>query len=74
MTWEIYKQSQLVCPVVHFTTDFSLTIQSWWKFDAAPIKFAVKWSLRNYVNDLSDGLPWHVGNFVAISYPTIELL
>ena len=36
----------------HFTNDFSITIQMWWKFHFALIQVLIKWSLQNLARQL----------------------
>ena len=57
----------------HFTNDFSITIQMWWKFHFALIQVLIKWSLQNLAHGTTAGLSWHVPNFVAIWSTVIEL-
>ena len=45
----------------------------WWKFHSALIQVVVRWSLWNSVHDMTALLSWHVQNFVATWYPTMEL-
>ena len=52
---------------------FSIAIQIWWKFHSALIQIIVKWSLWNLAHGTEDVLLWHVQNFVAIWYHTMEL-
>ena len=55
----------------HFTNDFSIVIR--WKFHSALIRVVVKWLLWNFAQGTTAVLSWHVQNFVAIWYPTMEL-
>ena len=57
----------------HFTNNFSITIQMWWKFHFALIQVLIKWSLQNFAHDTTAGLSWHVHNFVVICSTVIEL-
>ena len=57
----------------HFTNNFSITIQMWWKFHFALIQILMKWSLQNLAHGTTAELSWHVPNFVAIWSPVIEL-
>ena len=57
------------CPGAHFTNNFSITIQMWWKFHLALIQVLIKWSLQNLAHGQ---LSWHVPNFVAIWSTVIE--
>ena len=50
----------------HFTNNFSITIQMWWKFHFALIQILTKWSLQYLAHDTTAELSWHVPNFVAI--------
>ena len=56
----------------HFTNNFSITIQMWWKFHFAPIQILIKWSLQYLAHGTTAGLSWHVPNFVAIWSSVIE--
>ena len=49
----------------HFINDFAIAIQIRWKFPSASIQL-----LENYATAV---LPWHLQNFKAIWYPTMEL-
>ena len=62
-----------MCSGAHFTNNFSITIQMWWKFHFAPIQILIKWSLQYLAHGTTAGLSWHVPNFVAIWSPVIEL-
>ena len=57
----------------HFTNNFSITIQKWWKFHFALIQILIKWSLQNLAHGTTAGLSWHVPNFVVIWSPLIKL-
>ena len=57
----------------HFTNNFSITIQMWWKFHFALIQILIKWSLQYLAHGTTAGLSWHVLNFVAIWSSVIEL-
>ena len=57
----------------HFTNDFSITIQMWWKFHFALIQILIKWSLQYLAHGTTAGLSWHVPNFVAMWSSVIEL-
>ena len=60
-------------PGAHFTNNFSITIQMWWKFHFALIQALIKWSLQNLAHGTTAGLSWHVQNFVSIWSTVIEL-
>ena len=60
-------------PGAHFTNDFSITIQMWWKFHFALIQVLIKWSLQNLAHGTTAELSWRVPNFVAIWSTVIEL-
>ena len=60
-------------PGAHFTNNFSITIQMWWKFHFALIQILKKWSLQYLAHGTTAGLSWHVPNFVAIWSSVIEL-
>ena len=62
-----------IYPGAHFTNNFSITIQMWWKFHFALILALIKWSLQNVAHGTTAGLSWHVPNFVAIWSTVIEL-
>ena len=47
----------------HFTNNFSITIQMWWKFHFALIQILIKWSLQYLAHGTTAGLSWHVPNF-----------
>ena len=57
----------------HFTNNFSITIQMWWKFHFALIQILIKWSLQYLAHGTTAGLSWHVPNFVAMWSSVIEL-
>ena len=65
-----HQLNLLVCSIIttgaHFTNNFSITIQMWWKFNFALIQILKKWSLQYLAHDTTAGLSWHVTNFVAI--------
>ena len=69
-TWHLYIS---MGPGAHFTNNFSITIQMWWKFYFALIQILIKWSLQYLAHGTTAGLSWHVPNFVAIWSPVIEL-
>ena len=61
----------------HFTYNFSITIQMWWKFHCTLMHILTKWSLQNFAHGTTAVLWWHVHNFVAIWWSgdmVIELL
>ena len=60
-------------PGAHFTNNFSITIQLWWKFHFALIQKLIKWSLQYLAHGTTAGLSWRVPNFVAIWSPVLEL-
>ena len=51
----------------HFTNDFSITIQMWWKFHFALIQILIHGSLQNLAHGTTAGLSCHVPNIVAIT-------
>ena len=57
---------------VHFTNNFSITIQMWWKFHFALIPILIKWSLHYLAHGTTAGLSWHMPNFVVIWLSVIE--
>ena len=57
----------------HFTNDFSITIQMWWKFHFALIQILIKWSLQYLAHGTTAGLSWHVPHVVAIWSSAVEL-
>ena len=57
----------------HFTNNFSITIQMWWKLNFALIQVLIQWSLQNLAHGTTAGLSCHVPNFVAIWSTVIEL-
>ena len=59
-------------PGAHFTNNFAITIQMWWKFHFALIQVLIKWSLQNLAHGTTAWLSWHVPNFVAIWSIVIE--
>ena len=60
-------------PGAHFTNNFSITFQMWWKFHFALIKILIKWSLQYLAHGTTAGLSWHVPNVVAIWSSVVEL-
>ena len=71
--WQSVVQRATAGPGAHFTNNFSITIQMWWKFHFAPIQILIKWSLQYLAHGTTAGLSWHVPNFVAIWSSVIEL-
>ena len=69
----LFLVTLLFVPGAHFTNNFSITIQMWWKFHFALIQILIKWSLQYLAHGTTAGLSWHVPNFVAIWSPVIEL-
>ena len=61
------------CAGAHFTNNFSITIQMWWKFNFALIQIQIKWSLQNFAHDTTAVLSWQVQDFVAILSAAIKL-
>ena len=51
----------------HFTNDFSITIQIWWKFHLALIQLLVIISQQNLAHATTAQLSCHVPNIVAIT-------
>ena len=71
---ELKKFSWSYCmPEVHFTNDFSIVIQTRWKFHSALIQVVVKQSLWNFGCGTTTMLSWHVQNFVVIWYIKMKL-
>ena len=60
-------------PGAHFTNNFSITIQMWWKFHFAFIQILIKWSLQYLAHCTTAGLSCNVPNFVVIWSSVIEL-
>ena len=56
----------------HFTNNFSITFQMWWKFHFALIQILIKWSLQYLAHATTAGLSWHVPNVVAIWSSVVE--
>ena len=69
----LFPDSTKPLPGDHFTNNFSITIQMWWKFHFAIIQILIKWSLQSLAHGTTAGLSWHVPNVVAIWSPVIEL-
>ena len=63
----------MMLSMAHFTNNFSITIQMWWKFLCALIPILIQWSLQYLAHGTTAGLSWHVPNFVAIWSPVVEL-
>ena len=51
----------------HFTNDFSITIQMWWKFHLALIQLLMITSQQNLAHATTAQLSCHVPNIVAIT-------
>ena len=51
---------------------FSDVFQIQWKWHSALIKVVMKWSLWNFAHGMTAVMSWHVQNFVAMWYPTVE--
>ena len=69
----LHLEGDLVSTGAHFTNNFSITIQMWWKFHFALIQVLIQWSLQNLAHGTTAGLSWHVPNFVAMWSSVIEL-
>ena len=54
-------------PGTHFTNDFSITIQMWWKFHLALIQLLMITSQQNLAHATTAQLSCHVPNIVAIT-------
>ena len=59
----LYSRNTAFDSGAHFTNNFSITIQMWWKFHFAPIQILIKWSLQYLAHGTTAGLSWHVPNF-----------
>ena len=70
---KIWHLKSIGDPGAHFTNNFAITIQMWWKFHFALIQVLIKWSLQNLAHGTTAWLSWHVPNFVAIWLIVIEL-
>ena len=44
----------------HFTNNFSITIQMWWKFHFALIQILIKWLLQYLALGTTAGTKWHI--------------
>ena len=51
----------------HFTNNFSITIQMWWKFHLTLIQLLMITSQQNLAHATTAQLSWHVPNIVAIT-------
>ena len=52
---------------VHFTKDFSIVIQIWWKIDFSVIPLQCILSLQNFVHAPTAQMLCHVQHFVTIA-------
>ena len=60
-------------PGAHFTNIFSIPFQIRWKFHFTLTSILIQRSLQNFVHDTTAVLSWHVQNFVAVWWLTMEL-
>ena len=61
-------------PGTHFTNGVSIAFQIRWKFCFILTSILTKWSLHNFVHDMTAVvLSWHVQKFVAIWWPATKL-
>ena len=65
------KILRINCPVVHFTSEFTITIQMPWQIRFALIHILMNWPLPISTHDTTAVLPCHVQHFLA---PGAELL
>ena len=61
------RRKQAGGPGTHFTNDFSITIQMWWKFHLALIQLLIITSQQNLAHATTAQLSCHVPNIVAIT-------
>ena len=65
--WMIGPNGWHLCSGTHFTNDFSITIQMWWKFHLALIQLLMIISQQHLAHATTAQLSCHVPNIVAIT-------